>query len=318
MKSLYGDSSDERARYRLGYPYAVNGPAHDDGYQCSLEVHRAIEALYPRIEQAQAYFRAFMPVDLTLPQPPGKTGGTRLDPLVCALAIKAATTKRAILAVCDRGDGDNALALARVLLENACMLEWLIRGDGRRRLEAYAMFTSVQHERVVSTVARYRDRFISAGATVEVESVEYHRAIWQHVFCDTKKHRPTWEFDRRSGKGRSVSAREMFEEIADGRPSFEHDVLYGSLGSDIVHSGPFSLSRIVSSLASRDTFVLQPMPAVDMCTIALASSNTAMFLVLDSLAQYLGLDLSTELGKLKAKSQSDPYAVTEEPSGTER
>ena len=46
------------------------------------------------------------------------------------------TAWRAILAVCELGDGDNALALARVLLENACMLEWLIRGEGRRRLEA--------------------------------------------------------------------------------------------------------------------------------------------------------------------------------------
>ena len=115
---------------------AATPPSRDAGYQRSLEVHLKIEALYPRIEQAQAHFRALRPVDRAFPQPPGTTGGVRLDPLVCALAIKAATTKRAILAVCELGDGDNALALARVLLENACMLEWLIRGEGRRRLEA--------------------------------------------------------------------------------------------------------------------------------------------------------------------------------------
>lgn len=34
-----------------------------------------------------------------------------------------------------------------------------------------------------------------------------------------------------------------------------------------------------------------------------------MFLVLDSLTQYVGLDLSVELGKLKAQAQADPYAV---------
>jgi hypothetical protein len=54
-----------------------------------------------------------------------------------------------------------------------------------------------------------------------------------------------------------------------------------------------------------------------MCTIALASSNVAMFLVLDSLTEYLGLDLSAELGPLKAKSKADPYARTQEASRVE-
>jgi hypothetical protein len=33
-----------------------------------------------------------------------------------------------------------------------------------------------------------------------------------------------------------------------------------------------------------------------------------MFLVLDSLTEYLGLDLSADLEPLKAKSQVDPHA----------
>jgi hypothetical protein len=95
--------------------------SRDEGYQRSLELHHEIESLYPRVEQYKAYFRGLTRVDSTLPHPPGITGGTRVDPLVCALAIKASTTKRAIVAVCELGDGDNALALARVLLENACL-----------------------------------------------------------------------------------------------------------------------------------------------------------------------------------------------------
>jgi uncharacterized protein DUF5677 len=292
-------------------------PSRDEGYQRSLEVHRRIEALYPRIEQQTAYFRVMMPGDRAFPQVPGKTAGVRLDPVVCALAIKAATTKRAILAVCELGDGDNALALARVLLENACLLEWLIRGDGRRRLEAYVMFMSVEHERIVGTIDRHEDRFIAAGATWEVKSDPYHRAISKHVFGDKKSHRPTWEFDRMTGKGAAVSVHDVFREIADGKHSFEHDVLYGVLGSDIVHSGPFSLSRIQHAIGNRPTFVLQPMPVSDMCSIALASSNAAMFLVLDSLTEYLGLDLSAELAPLKATSKANPYARTGAPSGVE-
>lgn len=82
-------------------------------------------------------------------------------------------------------------------------------------------------------------------------------------------------------------------------------MLYGALGSDIVHSGPLSLGRILGWLNSRETFVLAPMPTADGRTIALASSNTAMFLVLDSLTEYLGLDLTSELSALKATAQAD-------------
>lgn len=93
---------------------------------------------------------------------------------------------------------------------------------------------------------------------------------------------------------------------------WEYDVLYGALGSDIVHSGPFTtLTRMRRrTVGDRAKFHLAVMPLPDMCTIALASSNTAMFLVLDSLTEYLGLDLSAELAPLKAQSQRDPYALT--------
>jgi hypothetical protein len=79
---------------------------NDAGYRRSLEVHDKLEALYPRIEQHAARFRGMAPADSRLPRPPGKTPGLRLDPMVCALAIKAATTKRAVFTLCELGDGD--------------------------------------------------------------------------------------------------------------------------------------------------------------------------------------------------------------------
>jgi hypothetical protein len=294
------------------------GTESNEAYQRSLDVHRAIEALYPRIEQHRAFFRVLTPVDRQLPQLPGKTGGTRIDPVVCALSIKAATTKRAILALCELGDGENALALTRVLLENACLLEWLTRGVGRRRLEAYVMFTSVQHERIAATVERHKARCTADGAAVDVLPDPYHQAVWEHVFRDergrrTKSDRPTWEFDC-TGTGTPVSVRGVFQEITEAKNSFEHDILYGALGSAIVHSGPFSLLSIQRMMSDAETFVLRSIPIPDLCTIALASSNTAMFLVLDSLTEYLGLDLSNELGKLKADlnvAPSGPQHVNE-------
>ena len=287
----------------------------DKGYQRSLEVHQRIEALYPRIEQYGARFRAITPVDRSFPLPPGRTPGVRLDPTVCALAIKAATTKRAVLALCELGDGDNALALTRVLLENACLLEWLIRGGGRRRLEAYLMFMSVEHERIAATIDRHKARFIAHGAANDVPSDPYHRAVWTHTFRLTKEHRPTWRFEPYTGKGEPVRVHDLFREIADAAHSYEHDVLYGTLGSDIVHSGPFSLTRIQQSLLDRNTFVLQSTPVSGLRTIALAVSNSAMFLVLDSLSEYVGLNLSAELDALKMSANADPYAPKEESNG---
>src|SRR5262245_4566111 len=93
----------------------ANPASRDERYQRSLDVHRKIEALYSRIDDYRAYFRGMTPVDPAIPKPPGRTAGVRMDPVACALAIKAATTKRAILALCELGDGDNALALTRVL-----------------------------------------------------------------------------------------------------------------------------------------------------------------------------------------------------------
>jgi hypothetical protein len=304
------------------YESAQRRLSRDKGYRRSIEIHRRIEALYPRIEEASVYFRAMRPVDSSLPKPPGQIRAVRIDPIVCAIAIKAATTKRAVLTLCDLGDGENALILARVLLENAALLEWLIRGEGRRRLEAYVMFTSVAHERIVELVNRYRRRFLRAGADKDqVASDPQHRAVWTHVFRDhkgrpTRSDRATWEFDRDSGRGRPVGVGELFREVEGSEHSFEYDALYGEIGSDIVHTGPFSLTRTLQLLGSRSTFTLQPIPVADPCAVALASSNTAMFLVLESLSRYLGLDLSADLTPLKARAQADPYGPLEQAAGT--
>lgn len=278
-------------------------------YARSMEMHQRIEALYPRVEQHGAYFRGLMRVDRTFPKPLGRPMGVRVDPIVCALAIKAATTKRAVVALSELGDGDNAFVLTRVLLENACLLEWLIRGDGhRRRLEAYALFTSVAHERVVATLERFRGRFVAAGAEELPQSDPYHHAVAEKLFGGISEERPTWEL-RDDGTLVRVSVRRMFADVTYTEHSYEYQIMYGALGSEIVHSGPFSLGTAITALEERGISFLEPMPNPDKCTIALAMSNAAMFLVLDSLNEYIGLNLSDELAALKAENQKDPGAA---------
>ena len=179
------------------------------------------------------------------------------------------------------------------------------------------MFTSVQHERVAATLQRHGERFAAAGATTDVASDPYDRAIWCVTFRDekgrpTRSERPTWEFDDTTKQGKAFKVSDLFREIAGGAHSYEYDVMYGAIGSDIVHSGPFSLTHTLQRMGNRSTFLLEPMPVREMCTIGLALSNAAMFLVLDSLTEYLGLDLSAELEPLKAKSNADPYSNGED------
>lgn len=273
-------------------------------YERSLEIHRRIEELYPTVERAKASFRGMTRPDSAIPRPPGVSPGVLTDQFVCALAIKAATTKRSIATLCQLGDGESAMALTRVLLENACLLEWLNRGEGRRRLHAYALFTSVVYERIITLFDRFRDRYQSACGELDMESDAYHRAIATHVFGNTRSDRPTWEFSRATGKRSRIRVEEMFLEIAGSEYSYEYEVLYGALGSDVVHSGPFSLTRMLAALRKRATFVLDVAASDEYCPIALAVSNIAMLLVLDTLNEYVGLGLAEVLERLKADNQT--------------
>jgi hypothetical protein len=179
------------------------------------------------------------------------------------------------------------------------------------------MFLSVVHERAVETIDAYRERFeATIGATPRLTSDPYHRAVWTHVFCNakgqpTKSDRPTWDFDAVTKRREPISVPWLFREIATADESFEYDFLYGAFGSDIVHSGPFSLGPTQRAM-NRDSFTLQSLPIGQYCTIALAVSNSAMLLVLESLAEFLGLDLSNDLQPLKAHSKADVQPSSEE------
>ena len=105
----------------------------------------------------------------------------------------------------------------------------------------------------------------------------------------------------------------IFREIADATHSFEHDVLYGALGSDILHSGPFSLAGTVRSMGGRQTFVLS-----DAHSVTVPCSGLEQLVVLALTFYQIWPHLSAELAPLKAKWKSDPYVSTEEPSRVEQ
>jgi hypothetical protein len=225
-----------------------------------------------------------------VPLPTGKVPLVDLDRVYCALAIKAATTKRAVLSLCESGDGDSAYTLSRVILENGVLMSWMLDGEGRDRLETYVLFMSVLHEKTISLVTEhYQDRPEILEMATD-KSDPYHVAIAETVFGDNEN---TWAYfpSGRSGKFRQIRISEIFK---DAVGQFAYDGPY-TMASQFVHSGPESLYGILRHLGSRQFFELSPRPSTERSAMALSDSNLAMLVALDALSTYMGLGLSERI-----------------------
>ncbi len=126
-------------------------------YKAAVSLHEQIEALYPRIDSAKVYFRSPAPPCKEVPLDVRNTRDTPVvdrDRAVCALTIRAANTKKAVKALADAGFSDDAYALARVLMENAATIKWLVQDEGKyRRLDTYCLF-------VAATKKRYLEMYL--------------------------------------------------------------------------------------------------------------------------------------------------------------
>jgi hypothetical protein len=147
-----------------------------------VAVHEAIEALYPEVEKHAAYFRDWVTVSPMIPRLQGLPSATDNDHVFCALAIRAATTKRALFRLATDGDGDTAMVLARVILENAVLMAWMLKGQGRVRLETYILFGAVLSERLVEIVEKYYADNAALLAMARNKTDPYARAIASDVF----------------------------------------------------------------------------------------------------------------------------------------
>jgi hypothetical protein len=281
-------------------------------YQHQLRVHRRIQAIYPMFAALRLHFRAPRRVAAVVPQPVGHRSGVDADRVFCALAAKASETKRAVVALCQRGYGRAALALTRTLLENAVMCEWMLRGEGTERLDTYVVFASVIRERGVRKLQRF-----DSGRSALHRSNPYDQAIAEHVFGD--KH-DTWSYfpskAARGGLDRVTIAR-MFEEVA-GKSEPEEYALWYSMGSDEIHSSPLSLTPYLVALNGRSTFVLDTPPWQSdehLPAVALAMSNSAMLLVLDALNQYARAGLENKIDRVKAFMRESPPVTPSQASG---
>jgi hypothetical protein len=274
-------------------------------YLRARELHHEIETLYPLVEQHRAWFRGKSFVGRNVPLPTGKIPVVDLDRVYCALAIKAATTKRAVLSLCESGDGDSAYTLSRVILENAVLMRWMLDGTGRDRLETYVLFMSVLHEKLVALVNEYFQERPEMLEIARDKSDPYHVAIAEAVFDGNDS---TWAYfpSNKPGRLRKIPIAEMFKGAGDQEgagSSFAYDGPY-SMASQFIHSGPESLYGVLSDLRPRQFFTLSPQPSRERCGMALSDSNIAMLIALDALSDYMGLGLDERIKAMKDARQA--------------
>jgi hypothetical protein len=272
-----------------------------------LQIHEWIESLYPKVERRGIRFRGLVEVSRSIP-PPGDGGvaATDNDRTVCALAIKAATTKRTIAGLCKDGSGDDAMCLARVIIENAVLMGWMLNEPERTRLQTYILFSGVLRERLVEIVAKFYGDNPDLVESVRQTADPYRQAIAREVFGG--KH-DTWAYFpslTRPRKLQRVGIKDMFLEVTGERDSFAYELPYVR-GSQFVHSGPLSIFEIARTLKNRDVFCLEPIPSPEPASEALAISNVGMLLALAALDDYAALGLDAQITEIMQAFKEHAY-----------
>ena len=109
----------------------------------------SLRAIIPRFGEQKAFVRITEPITpLIRREMRSEAGiiGSNRDRAVCALVNKACNTHAAVRVLTDAGHGDDAMALGRVLLENAALLQWLLI-DPIYRLDLYRISDALYRRR---------------------------------------------------------------------------------------------------------------------------------------------------------------------------
>lgn len=87
----------------------------------------------------------------------------------------------------------------------------------------------------------------------------------------------------------------MFREVD---AEFAYEAYYFD-GSQYVHSGPDSVTRIGVAISRRRHFAVEPMPQSTHVVEALSVSNGAVLMALDALNDYVGLGLEPRILEIR-------------------
>lgn len=273
---------------------------HDrEKYKRAVETFEALRAIIPKFREKKAFIRVTEPITPRIRHeidPSAGVIGANRDRVVCALVNKGCNTHAAVRVLTDAGHGDDAMALSRVLLENAALLQWLLI-DPVYRLELYAISDALYRRRWRELVQEHFQSHpeLISHAMSEVDA----QTLAVADFFGNTIHK--WaQVLHPDGKAQHVNFEAMMRENAahgGSRSTFQHDVIY-FLHSSFVHSTANSM-RSFGRLGPERYFTAELGHNDRWCEQALGGSNIFLFQILQSASQYLGFDeIESELDAL--------------------
>ena len=254
---------------------------HND-YDLAVDAFEALRAVIRKVTEENVFIRSGQTVTRDIRDELPFTARnicTNHDRAVCGLVNKAANTHAAVRLLTDAGHGDDAMALGRVLFENAMLLRWLLI-DPVYRLDLYCISADLYRRRWSELALKHyqHDPQIVASAKEAASDSSISVAAF---FGNTIRR---WaQVLHPNGKHHRVNFEEMLKEIAehDGSTStFQQEVVY-FLHSAYVHSTAHSMKSF-ATLDSEQHFRFDLGPNGRHCDTALDGANMAVFIALQS------------------------------------
>lgn len=281
--------------------------------ESELDLARTIQALLPEFRAGAAYLRSAEPVHPAIRRVIGNVSGLPLanrDAAFCSLANKAATSHDAISVLVRAGHGDDALSLARVLLENAILMKSMLL-DPVFRLDSYCLSSTLFRRTWKENVDSHFDDNPSLIADAQ-DSLDNGVS---EVAAFFGRRRTEWirGLDQ-SGDAKALTVKRLFQELKDGGPeaaAFLYDVPYFDLSS-YIHSALPSVTRFAGPLVRGGFFDVSVSPSSNRAALAMRIANISILTALEALAHYAGLtELEAKTVGVMRSLQSDAdQAVT--------
>jgi hypothetical protein len=263
------------------------------------QTHQAIVALYPKFGAKRLLFRK---PDRTTAVPPDLCVGGRFesprDEIVNALVNRAAAVKETIAILAAGERGDDAMVLARVLLELGISVAWMLSGNWPERVDLYGASIEAFRGDLADSAAAHFPPDAPIVARAAAWSASAGQQVANAVF---RSDRIDWA---RDPKGKSIGTRGMLIELLEATKkgkkgkhttAFQDFILADA--SAFVHTMPRSILHIVGDLRSTaQTFDVRPAASgEDHARGALFRSNVGMLMVLENFDRWLGAGLEFDI-----------------------
>lgn len=271
----------------------MNRATTDDQYSQAVADFDALRQILQKFRKERAWLRGPDHFSNRIRQfiAPGVqiTKGVVRDRAVCALANKGCNTHASVRTLTDAGNGDDAMVLARVLLETAVIFRWIMI-DQPYRLDLYCLSSGLFRRRWTQLAVQHFSHEPGVVADANAAFTAEDSAVVQAAFGNALYR---WARERQSdGKFLDYSVGDMVKDIEKAEATsatkdFMYDVSY-FMHSAHAHATADGM-RQFRTLGREQFFTCELGFNDGLCTLALQGANTYLCWLLGQVCVYLGL-----------------------------